>query len=119
MRRGCLWNSFLMVGRVQAFLQSLIRSALPVLFRNPSLPFDRHYFRESEPEAVARLYEGLPHTDFSHAVLLCAELATSPSFRARGSAGAIWESPNEFFRRAQTQWLPRRFRIYFSLEAAE
>jgi mannose-1-phosphate guanylyltransferase len=67
MRRGCLWNSFLMVGRVQAFL-SLIRSALPVLFQSfaairPAL------FSQSEPEAVARLYEGLPHTDFSNAVL--------------------------------------------------
>jgi mannose-1-phosphate guanylyltransferase len=67
MRRGCLWNSFLMVGRVQAFL-SLVRSALPVLFQSfaairPTL------LSEPEPEAVTRLYEGLTHTDFSHAVL--------------------------------------------------
>ena len=67
MERGCLWNSFLMVGRVDAYL-SLIRRALPGLFESfesirPSL------FTEQEPEALVHLYSGIHGSNFSDEVL--------------------------------------------------
>jgi len=72
MERGCLWNSFLMVGRVDAYL-GLIRRALPRLLESfesirPSL------FTEQEPGALAHLYSGIHASNFSDEVL-----ATSPT----------------------------------------
>jgi mannose-1-phosphate guanylyltransferase len=67
MRRGCLWNSFVMVGRVRAFL-SVVRKAIPALFsaldsmRATALP-------GLEDEALLDLYSSIPATDFSHQVL--------------------------------------------------
>lgn len=65
--RGCLWNSFVMVGRVQAFL-ALVRECLPALY---------HAFAALGPltggagerEALASLYRSLPPADFSRDVL--------------------------------------------------
>jgi mannose-1-phosphate guanylyltransferase len=67
MERGCLWNSFLMVGRVDAYL-GLIRRALPGLLESfesirPSL------FTEQERGALVRLYSGIHSSNFSHEVL--------------------------------------------------
>jgi len=67
MERGCLWNSFLMVGRVDAYL-GLVRRALPLLLESfesirPSL------FTEREPAALADLYAGIHGSSFSHEVL--------------------------------------------------
>jgi mannose-1-phosphate guanylyltransferase len=67
MERGCFWNSFLMVGRVNAFL-GLIRRALPRLFESfesirPSL------FTEQERGALVHLYSGIHASNFSDDVL--------------------------------------------------
>jgi len=67
MERGCLWNSFLMVGRVEAYL-GLIRRALPGLLESfesiqPSL------FTEQERGALVRLYSDIRASNFSDEVL--------------------------------------------------
>ena len=67
MERGCLWNSFLMVGRIDAYL-GLIRRALPGLLESfesirPSL------FTEQGPGALAHLYSGIHASSFSDEVL--------------------------------------------------
>jgi mannose-1-phosphate guanylyltransferase len=67
MDRGCLWNSFVMVGRVEAFLK-MIRCALPELFS---------YFSALVPVLGTRdeflnlrtLYSWLPEVNFSKEVL--------------------------------------------------
>jgi mannose-1-phosphate guanylyltransferase len=76
--RGCLWSTFVMVGRVPAFL-SLIRAAAPALFAS---------FRRiraclgmaSEPAAVQRLHARLPPINFSQEMLAAhpANLAVLP-----------------------------------------
>lgn len=67
MERGCLWNSFIMVGRVYAFLQ-LIRRALPSLVEafesiRPS------FSKASERAALCDLYTSIRATNFSQDVL--------------------------------------------------
>jgi mannose-1-phosphate guanylyltransferase len=65
--RGCVWNSFVMIGRVRAFLD-LIATAAPAL----TLSFGRlesAYGRADEARAARKLYAGLPTTDFSHHIL--------------------------------------------------
>ena len=67
MERGCLWNSFLMVGRVDAYL-GLIRRALPGLLE--SFESIRSFlFTEGEPGALAHLYSGIHASTFSDEVL--------------------------------------------------
>jgi len=65
--RGCLWNSFVMVARVQALL-ALVRSAAPDFYDafgriRPALG------TTSEAEAVRMLYAWLPSLDFSKDIL--------------------------------------------------
>jgi mannose-1-phosphate guanylyltransferase len=69
--RGCLWNSFVMTGRVGAFL-GLVRRALPDLCA--SFESIRHTLcTEEEGQAMLDLYLSLPSTNFSHDVLsVCA-----------------------------------------------
>jgi mannose-1-phosphate guanylyltransferase len=67
MKRGCLWNSFVMVGRVATFLK-MIHRAVPNLFSRfqaiePSLN------NANEKEAVNKLYSCLPDVHFSQDVL--------------------------------------------------
>ena len=67
MERGCLWNSFVMVGCVHAFL-NLVRNALPGLAElfesiRPSL------FTAAEGTALRELYSGIGPTSFSQDVL--------------------------------------------------
>jgi mannose-1-phosphate guanylyltransferase len=67
MDKGCLWNSFVMVGRVSAFLE-MIRRAAPDLYRL----FDavRPAFNtDGEGRRMEELYAQLYHTDFSQQVL--------------------------------------------------
>lgn len=67
MDQGCLWNSFVMIGHVQAFLQ-LTKRALPELMT---------YFEAITPvfgtadeyRNVRALYSWLPEVNFSHQVL--------------------------------------------------
>ena len=67
MARGGLWNSFVMVGHVHAFL-NMIWCTLPLLFQSfqairPSL------FSVAEEASLDRLYSGLRRTEFSQDVL--------------------------------------------------
>ena len=67
MRRGCLWNSFVMIGRVSAFL-NLLREALPALFAG----FESMWATATpglEGDAVRLLYATMPATNFSNEVL--------------------------------------------------
>jgi mannose-1-phosphate guanylyltransferase len=67
MDRGCLWNTFIMVGHMQAFLR-LIRMAVPRLMD----AFERiqHTFTTaSEASALHDLYSGISGTSFSQDVL--------------------------------------------------
>ena len=56
---GCLWNSFVMVGRVGAFL-AMIRRSLPELLRS---------FESMEGCELRELYARIPATNFSDEVL--------------------------------------------------
>ena len=67
MERGCLWNSFVMVGHVHAFL-SLIRRALPRLVEAFE-SIRSSLFTASERTAVCDLYSGIGATGFSQDVL--------------------------------------------------
>jgi len=67
MKNGCLWNSFVMVGKIDTLL-GLIRRALPRLIGEfesirPEL------FTAREDAAVRHLYSGIPSSSFSEEVL--------------------------------------------------
>jgi len=64
--RGCLWNTFVMVGRAQAFLD-LIRSVAAGLYAAFDPLFSKPQQKESE--TVARIYRRIPPADFSKSVL--------------------------------------------------
>jgi len=67
MERGCLWNSFVMIGHVNAFM-SLIRHTLPELIKS----FDsirQALFTTAEPSAVRDLYSTVRAASFSEDVL--------------------------------------------------
>ena len=67
MERGCLWNSFVMVGHLRAFL-NLIRQALPRLIE--AFESIRTWlFTAYEKTALSELYSGIGATSFSHEVL--------------------------------------------------
>jgi mannose-1-phosphate guanylyltransferase len=67
MDRGCLWNSFIMVGHVHTFL-NLIRHALPSLFQSFE-SIRSSFFTEHERTALCDLYSGIRSTSFSEDVL--------------------------------------------------
>jgi mannose-1-phosphate guanylyltransferase len=65
--RGCLWNSFVMAGRVAAFLD-LVAAALPWL-REGFRRLAAAQGRLAEARVARELYAGLPLVDFSRQVL--------------------------------------------------
>jgi mannose-1-phosphate guanylyltransferase len=67
MERGCLWNSFVMVGRVDALLQ-MTRSALPELFSQFSQMIPT-FETADEQRASRTLYSTIGESNFSHQVL--------------------------------------------------
>ena len=67
MERGSLWNSFVMVGHVHAFL-NLIRHALPGLLKAFEA-IRRSLFTAHERSAMRDLYSGIPSSNFSQDVL--------------------------------------------------
>jgi mannose-1-phosphate guanylyltransferase len=67
MDRGCLWNSFVMVGRVDALLK-LIRTALPGLYSQFS-KFSHTFESHEERRSLHDLYSRIPESNFSHEVL--------------------------------------------------
>jgi mannose-1-phosphate guanylyltransferase len=69
MRRGCLWNSFVMVGRVDAFW-NLLHRTLPSLVRS----FE---FMGARDGALHKLYSTVPASNFSDDVLAACPAALS------------------------------------------
>ena len=67
MERGCLWNSFVMVGRVDSLLR-LTQAALPELYSDFSA-LNPTFETWLEHKALARLYSRINDTNFSHEVL--------------------------------------------------
>lgn len=65
--RGCLWNSFVMVGQVSAFLK-MIESAAPELYEKFAL-LKSGLCAAEEERMVRTLYENLPESNFSKEVL--------------------------------------------------
>jgi mannose-1-phosphate guanylyltransferase len=64
---GCLWNTFVMVGRATAFLQ-IIRALLPEMHRAFD-PLTRLTSGDFETETARRVYRTLAPADFSRQVL--------------------------------------------------
>jgi mannose-1-phosphate guanylyltransferase len=60
---GCFWNTFVMVGRAQAFLE-LVQSAAPELFE-----MFRRFHVGSCDRSAERLYRRIPIVDFSKTIL--------------------------------------------------
>lgn len=67
MERGCLWNSFVMVGRVEALLK-MTRAAMPELYSAFS-SITPAFETAAEPTAAGKLYSQLDDSNFSHQVL--------------------------------------------------
>jgi mannose-1-phosphate guanylyltransferase len=67
MERGCLWNSFVMVGRVDALLR-MTREALPAMYADFAAT-TWSFETAAERKAIAELYLKTEDTNFSHQVL--------------------------------------------------
>ena len=67
LERGCLWNSFVMVGRVDALLR-MTRAALPELYARFA-ELTPMFESAGEHRALANLYSQIHDTNFSHEVL--------------------------------------------------
>jgi mannose-1-phosphate guanylyltransferase len=67
MRRGCFWNSFIMAGRVGAFL-SLVNDAVPFLFRSMHAIAPAFFTRDGQ-QSLLGLYLSIPSSSFSMEVL--------------------------------------------------
>ena len=67
MKRGCLWNSFVMVGRVDALLK-MTRAALPEMYAEFAAVTTK-FHTAAEPQALAEVYSRIEDSNFSHQVL--------------------------------------------------
>jgi len=67
MKRGYLWNSFVMVGRVEALLK-MTRAALPQMY-DAFAATTPTFETEAEHKALAALYSQIDDSNFSHEVL--------------------------------------------------
>ena len=67
MERGCLWNSFVMVGRVDALLK-MTRAALPELYSDFTA-IAPTFESAAERKALRALYNRIKDSNFSHQVL--------------------------------------------------
>jgi mannose-1-phosphate guanylyltransferase len=67
MERGCLWNSFVMVGRVDALLK-MTRAALPEMY-SAFAAITPVFETAAEHKALAKLYSQIEDSNFSHQVL--------------------------------------------------
>jgi mannose-1-phosphate guanylyltransferase len=64
LRRGCLWNTFVLVGHVDAFID-LFDDTMPGLYRE----FRALWSQPDEAASAARLYDELSASDFSTDIL--------------------------------------------------
>lgn len=67
MERGCLWNTFVMVGRVDALLK-MTRAALPQLYSEFAAIIPT-FETTAERKALRELYNKIEDSNFSHEVL--------------------------------------------------
>lgn len=67
MNRGCLWNSFVMVGRVDALLK-MTRRALPEMY-SQFAAIKSTFETSTERKALHELYSKIQESNFSHEVL--------------------------------------------------
>ena len=67
MERGCLWNSFVMVGHVDALLK-MTRAAMPEMYA-AFAAITPSFETANEDRAVAALYSHIDDSNFSHQVL--------------------------------------------------
>lgn len=67
MDQGCLWNSFVMIGRVDALLKMTRRALREV--HDAFAAIAPTFGTVAEPQAVRAVYERLGETNFSHEVL--------------------------------------------------
>lgn len=67
MERGCLWNSFVMVGRVNALLR-MTRDAMPDLYSHFSR-ISSTFETQEERHALREVYSTIQESNFSHGVL--------------------------------------------------
>jgi mannose-1-phosphate guanylyltransferase len=67
LERGCVWNTFVMVGRAQAFLD-MVRSGAPELYEAFE-PMGARCWPETDEEAMRAVYEGIETADFSQSIL--------------------------------------------------
>lgn len=65
---GCLWNSFVMVGQVSAFLKMIRKSASELYGKFDRIKSKLH--TSEETTAIKSLYENVPETNFSTEVLV-------------------------------------------------
>jgi len=94
MRRGCLWNSFVMVGAVGAFIK-MIRHTLPNLLACFESMWATMTPR-TEDEALRDLYLKVPATNFSDEVL-SARPSDLAVIRARGLGWSDLGEPERVF----------------------
>jgi mannose-1-phosphate guanylyltransferase len=89
MRSGCLWNSFIMVGRVGSFLE-LTRQTIPRVY-NSFESIRQSFLTAKEADVLSALYAVIPTSSFSDDVL-----SVSPNGLAvmRGS-GLGWSDLGE------------------------
>ena len=67
MKKGCLWNSFVMVGHVRTFL-NMIKRTLPTIY-DYFLPVRKFIGTPDERKAVESVYEKITPINFSNTVL--------------------------------------------------
>jgi mannose-1-phosphate guanylyltransferase len=67
MKRGCLWNSFVMVGRVDALLK-MTRAALPQMY-DAFAATTSTFETDAEHKVLNELYSQIDDSNFSHEVL--------------------------------------------------
>jgi len=67
LERGCLWNTFVMAGRAQSFLD-VLKTTIPDVLKSLQ-PVVSAPSGEEETQRAHELYQALPTGDFSHEVL--------------------------------------------------
>jgi mannose-1-phosphate guanylyltransferase len=105
--RGCLWNSFVMVGRLSAFVD-LFAAGTPQLLRAFE-PIRRARGTRREDAVAERVYAGLPDLNFSERVLVPAADRLGV-VRVKGVQWSDWGNPERVFATIhRTGWRPRWF----------
>lgn len=103
--RGCLWNSFVMVGRIAAFLD-LMEAGAPELL-HAFEPLRRALGSSREDVVAERVYARLPDLNFSERVLAPAA-ARLGVLRVKGVEWSDWGNADRVFATIRrTGWRPR------------